>query len=238
MDEPTNHLDLESSEALAAALETFGGTLLFVSHNRSFVRHLATRIWNVENGAVEEYPGTFDEYMDRCRRLERERERAVADAGDTDADVGASGRAADTGASQSPASAKRAGTAGGKPVAGDAGSVSKTKAHAHMPGTTDGDAKRAEGAGEAKASTAGQKAARAPQKNKRALERKIAEIEERIAALEAVQAERSAELSKPETYADRARYGELLSAYQDDAAKLEELIARWERTQADLTAGA
>src|SRR5690606_4982747 len=44
MDEPTNHLDLESSESLAESLKTYDGTLLFVSHNRSFVRALATRI--------------------------------------------------------------------------------------------------------------------------------------------------------------------------------------------------
>ncbi len=48
MDEPTNHLDLDSSEALAEALATFDGTIVFVSHNRSFVRRLATRIWDVE----------------------------------------------------------------------------------------------------------------------------------------------------------------------------------------------
>jgi len=63
MDEPTNHLDLASSEALAQSLTTFDGTLVFVSHNRSLIRTLATRIWNVENGHVETYPGTLDEYM-------------------------------------------------------------------------------------------------------------------------------------------------------------------------------
>src|SRR5262252_3325068 len=63
MDEPTNHLDLASSEALAASLATFDGTLVFVSHNRSLIRTLATRIWNVEDGRVETYPGTLDEYM-------------------------------------------------------------------------------------------------------------------------------------------------------------------------------
>ncbi len=68
MDEPTNHLDLDSSEALADSLSGYDGSMLFVSHNRSFVRRLATRIWNVEDGRVETYPGTLDEYMDSCRR--------------------------------------------------------------------------------------------------------------------------------------------------------------------------
>ena len=68
MDEPTNHLDLASSEALAESLESYDGTLIFVSHNRAFVRRLATRIWNVADGGVETYPGTLDEYMDTCRQ--------------------------------------------------------------------------------------------------------------------------------------------------------------------------
>jgi ATP-binding cassette subfamily F protein 3 len=63
MDEPTNHLDLESSDSLAKALQSYDGTLVFVSHNRSLIRTLATRVWNVEDGGVETYPGTLDEYM-------------------------------------------------------------------------------------------------------------------------------------------------------------------------------
>jgi ATP-binding cassette, subfamily F, member 3 len=63
MDEPTNHLDLASSESLTASLKTYDGTLVFVSHNRSLIRSLATRIWNVEAQRVETYPGTLDEYM-------------------------------------------------------------------------------------------------------------------------------------------------------------------------------
>jgi ATP-binding cassette subfamily F protein 3 len=74
MDEPTNHLDLDSSEALAESLESYDGTLIFVSHNRSFVRRLATRIWNVEGGTVETFPGTLDEYMDSIRRRQAEAE--------------------------------------------------------------------------------------------------------------------------------------------------------------------
>ncbi|MFW5876728.1 MAG: ABC-F family ATP-binding cassette domain-containing protein [Myxococcota bacterium] len=64
MDEPTNHLDLESSEALVDALQGFEGTLLFVSHNRRFLRALATKIWNVEDGHVDVYPGSLDDYLD------------------------------------------------------------------------------------------------------------------------------------------------------------------------------
>jgi len=74
MDEPTNHLDLDSSEALAESLESYDGTLIFVSHNRSFVRRLATKIWNVEGGTVETFPGTLDEYMDSIRRRQAEAE--------------------------------------------------------------------------------------------------------------------------------------------------------------------
>jgi ATP-binding cassette subfamily F protein 3 len=63
MDEPTNHLDLESADSLARSLTTFDGTLVFVSHSRSLIRTLATRIWNVEDGGVELYPGSLDEYL-------------------------------------------------------------------------------------------------------------------------------------------------------------------------------
>jgi ATP-binding cassette subfamily F protein 3 len=68
MDEPTNHLDLGSSESLAESLASYDGTLLFVSHNRSFVKHLATQIWNLEDGKVEVYPGTLDEFMYALRQ--------------------------------------------------------------------------------------------------------------------------------------------------------------------------
>jgi ATP-binding cassette subfamily F protein 3 len=78
MDEPTNHLDLASSESLAESLASYDGTLVFVSHNRSLIRRLATRIWNVEDGHVETYPGTLDEYLYSMA----ERRRGVAADGD------------------------------------------------------------------------------------------------------------------------------------------------------------
>jgi ATP-binding cassette subfamily F protein 3 len=68
LDEPTNHLDLDSSESLASSLRSYDGTVLFVSHNRSFVRQLADQIWNVHDGVVEVYDGTFDEYLYTCQQ--------------------------------------------------------------------------------------------------------------------------------------------------------------------------
>jgi ATP-binding cassette subfamily F protein 3 len=63
MDEPTNHLDILSSEILIDALSEFEGTLLFVSHNQSFVNRLATKIWDIRNHSIAEYPGTLTEYF-------------------------------------------------------------------------------------------------------------------------------------------------------------------------------
>ncbi len=63
LDEPTNHLDMESIESLAAALESYDGTLLFVSHDRWFVSALATRVLEVKPGETFDYPGTWEEFL-------------------------------------------------------------------------------------------------------------------------------------------------------------------------------
>jgi ATP-binding cassette, subfamily F, member 3 len=63
LDEPTNHLDLDSKEVLLDALVDYGGTLVFVSHDRYFVERLATKIIEVGNGAAFVYPGTYAEFL-------------------------------------------------------------------------------------------------------------------------------------------------------------------------------
>jgi ATP-binding cassette subfamily F protein 3 len=70
LDEPTNHLDLDSSEALIEALKGFPGTLLFVSHNRTFVNQLATVIWEVADGAILPHPGNLDDWLYHQRQLQ------------------------------------------------------------------------------------------------------------------------------------------------------------------------
>jgi len=66
LDEPTNHLDLEAIEALVEALKAYDGTLIFVAHDRWFVSQLATRILEITEDALNDYPGTYDEYLADC----------------------------------------------------------------------------------------------------------------------------------------------------------------------------
>jgi ATP-binding cassette subfamily F protein 3 len=71
MDEPTNHLDLISSEILIDSLADYKGTLIFVSHNQSFVNRLATKIWDIQGEEIEEYPGNLNEYYDHLERIDK-----------------------------------------------------------------------------------------------------------------------------------------------------------------------
>jgi ATP-binding cassette subfamily F protein 3 len=80
LDEPTNHLDVETAEALAQALKEYGGTVLFVSHARTFVNALADQIYEIRNGVVRHYPGTYEEYVnDLAERIEEEALESMAD---------------------------------------------------------------------------------------------------------------------------------------------------------------
>jgi len=63
LDEPTNHLDLDSKDVLLEALEDYGGTLIFVSHDRYFVEKLATKIIEIGHGEAVVYPGTYAEFL-------------------------------------------------------------------------------------------------------------------------------------------------------------------------------
>ena len=63
LDEPTNHLDFDTVEALTEALRSYEGSVVVVSHDRSFISRVATQILEIDNGQARVYPGTYDEYV-------------------------------------------------------------------------------------------------------------------------------------------------------------------------------
>ena len=76
LDEPTNHLDIDSTNVLLDALADYGGTLIFVSHDRYFVDRLATKVLDIGRGAAVLYPGTYEEF-----RWSREQQPGQPEAG-------------------------------------------------------------------------------------------------------------------------------------------------------------
>jgi ATPase subunit of ABC transporter with duplicated ATPase domains len=77
LDEPTNHLDIASREWIEEAVEAYDGTLLFVSHDRYFINRFATRIWELAEGTITDYPMGFAQYRQEKAREEAERAEPV-----------------------------------------------------------------------------------------------------------------------------------------------------------------
>jgi ATPase subunit of ABC transporter with duplicated ATPase domains len=63
LDEPTNHLDLESINALNIALQRYDGTVLLVTHDEDVLDEVATRIWHFKNGKIEDFKGSYADYL-------------------------------------------------------------------------------------------------------------------------------------------------------------------------------
>jgi ATPase subunit of ABC transporter with duplicated ATPase domains len=76
MDEPTNHLDMESIESLNTALENYPGTLIFVSHDREFVSSLATRIIELTPHGINNFSGTYEEYLRKQLEQQQQMQKA------------------------------------------------------------------------------------------------------------------------------------------------------------------
>jgi ATP-binding cassette subfamily F protein 3 len=76
LDEPTNHLDIRSKDVLMESLQEYGGTIVFVSHDRYFLDGLATKVLEVGNGAAAVYLGNYEDYLAK-KKLELEQASAA-----------------------------------------------------------------------------------------------------------------------------------------------------------------
>ena len=114
LDEPTNHLDLEAIEALVKGLRAYEGTLIFVSHDRWFVGELATRVIEITPEGIQDFPGSYEEYLERCgddhldvRAVLRKARESKRETRDTEVEKGKAGRKGRKGGNQTAAARNR-----------------------------------------------------------------------------------------------------------------------------------
>ncbi|MGD0498339.1 MAG: ribosomal protection-like ABC-F family protein [Bryobacteraceae bacterium] len=100
LDEPTNHLDMRAKDVLLTALQEYSGTVVFVSHDRYFIDRLATRVFEIGEGAIHVYPGNYEDY------LWRKEGRSQAEA-PTDAHAERAATASEPGSAPAPKSERR-----------------------------------------------------------------------------------------------------------------------------------
>jgi ATP-binding cassette subfamily F protein 3 len=205
LDEPTNHLDLDSKDVLLDALVDYGGTLIFVSHDRYFVERLATRIIEVGHGRAESFPGTYPEFLWR-------KEHQAAGGVEV-------GQPADPrrGARSAPLQANR----GAQP------SPSNRPAGAHgvRPAADQPDARAKRIPGDRKATLADQ---RRRDRERRARQARLADLESRIAAHESAIKALETEMADPAFYARREAAEASLTRHQSLMWEVGELMQQWE----------
>lgn len=87
LDEPTNHLDMHSVGLLADALNKYEGSLIFVSHDRYFISKTANKIWEIIDGEIKEFKGTYTEYVEWNERMAKQEAARKKEAKATEAPV-------------------------------------------------------------------------------------------------------------------------------------------------------
>lgn len=233
LDEPTNHLDIMSKEILEDALNTYEGTVLYVSHDRYFINRTAHRILDLTAQRLVNYIGNYDYYLEK-----RDAVMAAVAAGAA-AFVGSSGITA-AGASRpagdvtnplSPALADRLTGSSGSDPAGGSGIRVRTAAASNSASVgASGTADPIMGAPAPAVSS--QKAGWMAQKEEQARQRKkennLKKCEEKIAALELRSGELEKEMSDPAVGTQVAKLQKLSAEQADIRTQLEKLYEEWE----------
>jgi ATP-binding cassette subfamily F protein 3 len=203
LDEPTNHLDLDSKDVLLEALEDYGGTLIFVSHDRYFVEKLATKIIEIGHGEAVVYPGTYAEFL----WSKSQKENPKTQIPKPKSQIGETAKSAKD--------AKTAKTAGTK----DKG-----------PKTDQGPSTKDQGLSrDARKQLEAER--KKKQRAAETLQKRIGDLEARIAEREAKVKELEAAMSAPGFYEDRDASKQLVDQHQALMWEVGDLMGQWEALQ-------
>ena len=222
LDEPTNHLDLDSKDVLLEALEDFGGTLIFVSHDRYFVDKLASKVIDIGEGHALIYPGNYEEWL----WSKKQREEA-ATVGARDSGLGA--RQADrkpqqpSSESKAPSSTvSRTSNPRPEPRAPNPESqTSSPESRTPSPETYEERKRRDSEARKVKKASDG-------------LRRRVEELEAKIADRENAIKTIEASMSAPGFYEDRDAAQPLIDRHQALMWEVGDLMNQWEALQTEL----
>jgi ATP-binding cassette subfamily F protein 3 len=223
LDEPTNHLDLDSKEVLLDALSDYGGTLIFVSHDRYFVDKLASKVIEVGGGEAMLYPGGYEDFL----YWKKQRELGVAVAPPS---------APRTAAPRAHASHADAGEAPLKPAASLPKATPKvTKPSASAPSGHNGQGARPSydpTAPRLRSATASNADAQARELKK--MKTRLAELEKRISEKEKAVKDLETQMAAPGFYDERERAAQAADEHKKLMWEVGDLMGQWEALQTEV----
>ena len=202
LDEPTNHLDIHSKDVLLEALKGFGGTVIFVSHDRGFIEQLATKVLELKPGEFKYFVGDYVFYQEQIAKTEEGLEldkskKSVQRTNFFDLND------------------KKSLAAAGKPSSATPSAGSDAARNPRSDGS----------ASETKLSWEEQKKRDA---ERRKAEKEVQKLEDEIARLEEKKAELDAKMGNPEVYTNGEKAKAVQKEIDEVVAKLDEVNAAWE----------
>ncbi len=203
LDEPTNHLDIVSKEILEDAINAYEGTVLYVSHDRYFINKTATRILDLTEQTLLNYPGNYDYYLEKKEATERLYLEGIG--------YGVSGGATGTG---------RGVTSGAGSATGQGSSVASSASSGQGASLSAGS-----GTTETKLDWQQQKEEQARQRKR---QNDLKKTEEEIERVETRMSELDTALADPAIASDHTKLTELSREREELEGKLEKLMEQWE----------
>jgi ATP-binding cassette subfamily F protein 3 len=234
LDEPTNHLDIPAKEAVEDALNAFPGTFFAVSHDRYFLDKVSSRVVELAEGQITDYPGNYSDYRQTQLKREQQAKQDQAPLGSESGTTG--GGKAGTGGSKENGKGQVT-AACGVVAGGKTGSkANEGKIGGELPddqvtlGSGSHEATIAEGAGQmpaAPAESSQQKGASGKEKRRGSSGPSLAKLELTIRELEVMIKMKEREINLPENQCDAARCVELDAEQQQMQAELDAAYEAW-----------